>query len=55
MVAPLTGLTISVPAGGDSTVQTFSNAVAMNYGAAADNSCQGKTFSIPVTLTGVNS
>ena len=55
MVAPLTGLSISVPAGGNSTVQTYSNAVGMNYGAAADNSCQGKTFSIPVTLTGVNS
>ena len=55
MVAPLTGLSISVTAGGNSTVQTFSNAVTMSYGASADNSCQGLTFSVPVTLTGVNS
>jgi hypothetical protein len=55
MVAPLTGLSISVPAGGNSTVQTFNNAVAMNFGTTADNSCQGLTFSIPVSLTGVNS
>jgi len=29
--------------------------VQMSYGATADNSCQGKKFTIPVTLTGVNS
>src|SRR5262245_49612173 len=46
MPSALTGLSIAVPAGGDSTVQTFPNAVAMNYGAAADNSCQGLVFQI---------
>ncbi len=55
LVAPLSGLTIAVPANGDSVVQTFGSAVQMSYGATADNSCQGKTFSIPVSLTGVNS
>ncbi len=55
LVAPLTGLSIAVPAGGDSTVQTFANAVQMDLGGTADNSCQGKTFDLPVTLTGVNS
>ena len=55
LVAPLSGLSIAVPAGGNSTVQTYAGAVQMSYGATADNSCQGKTFSIPVSLTGVNS
>jgi hypothetical protein len=55
LVTPLTGLSISVPAGGNSTVQTFANAVQMTRGTTADNSCQGKTFELPVSLTGVNS
>ena len=55
MVAPLSSLSIVIPAGNDSAVLSYPNAVQMNYGAAADNSCQGKTFSIPVSLTGVNS
>jgi len=55
LVAPLSGLTVNVPAGGNTAVLTYSNAVQMSYGAAADNSCQGKKFTIPVTLTGVNS
>jgi len=55
MVAPLTGLSIAVPAGGNSTVQTYANAVQMNMGASADNSCMGKVFALPVSLTGVNS
>jgi hypothetical protein len=36
-------------------VQTFANAVAMNSGGSADNSCMGKVFELPVSLTGVNS
>ena len=55
LVAPLTGLSVSVPAGGNTGVLTYANAVQMSYGAAADNSCQGKKFTIPVSLTGVNS
>jgi hypothetical protein len=55
LVAPLTGLSVNVPAGGDTAVLTYANAVQMSYGAAADNSCQGKKFTIPVSLTGLNS
>jgi hypothetical protein len=55
LVAPLSGLSVNVPAGGNTAVLTYPNAVQMNYGAAADNSCQGKKFTIPVSLTGVNS
>jgi hypothetical protein len=55
LVAPLSGLSVAVPAGGNTGVLTYSNAVQMSYGAAADNSCQGKKFTIPVSLTGVNS
>jgi hypothetical protein len=50
----ITGQTIVIAAGADSAVLSYPNAVAMTRGGTADNSCQGKTFSIPVTLTGVN-
>jgi len=55
LVAPLSGLSVNVPAGGNTAVLTYANAVQMSYGASADNSCQGKKFSIPVSLTGLNS
>ena len=44
-------LSISVPANGTSDV-TVSNSVHM--GNASDNSCQGATFTIPVTLSGAS-
>jgi hypothetical protein len=55
LTAPITGQTIAVPANGDSAVLTYANGVSMTYGATPDNSCQGKTFTIPVSLTGINS
>jgi hypothetical protein len=54
LVAPITGLNVDIAAGGDSTTLTYAGAVHMSVGAAADNSCQGKKFTIPVVLTGVN-
>jgi hypothetical protein len=44
-------LTISVPASGTATV-SVSNSVHMSN--ASDNSCQGATFTIPVSLTGAS-
>jgi hypothetical protein len=55
LVAPLNGLSVNVPAGGNTAVLTYANAVQMSYGATADNSCQGRKFTIPVNLSGVNS
>ncbi|MFL5791004.1 MAG: hypothetical protein ACJ76A_05815 [Actinomycetota bacterium] len=55
MPTAITGQSIPVPAGGDSLVLTYPGAVHMSLGGSADNSCQGLVFSIPVTLTGVNS
>jgi len=55
MPSAITGQTIVIPAGNDSAFLTYPGAVHMNLGAGPDNSCQGLTFSIPVSLTGVNS
>ena len=46
------GLTLAVPANSTGTPFTLSGSVAMSD--ASDNACQGETFEIPVTLTGVN-
>jgi hypothetical protein len=54
LVAPITGLSVNIAAGGDSPTLTYAGAVHMSVGATADNSCQGKKFTIPVTLTGIN-
>jgi hypothetical protein len=53
LIATLSGLSINVPAGGDSSLQTFTNAVKMD-GPSAVDACQGKTFAVPVTLTGTS-
>lgn len=45
-----TSVSIVVPAGATSAVQTIANVVAM--GAAAQSACQGATLTIPLTLTG---
>ena len=55
MPSAITGLSVVIPANSDSSVLTYAGAVHMNLGAAADNSCQGLVFQIPVTLAGVNS
>lgn len=46
-----TGLTIDIPASGQ-TQTTLTGAASMTN--ASDNGCQGATFTIPVTLTGVS-
>jgi hypothetical protein len=46
------GLSIAVPANGTTSV-SVSNAVHMSN--ASDNSCQGATFTIPVSLNGASS
>lgn len=47
-----TGLSLSVPA---SSSATFTLADAASMSNASDNSCQGATFTIPVTITGASS
>jgi hypothetical protein len=43
------GLSIAVPAGGNSAITTFDNAAHMGNG--ADNSCQGAVIQIPVSIS----
>jgi hypothetical protein len=47
-----TGLSIAVPASGNSGVVTLNNAVQM--AASSDDGCQGATFTIPVDLAGAS-
>jgi hypothetical protein len=47
-----TGLTISVPASSTSALLSIPNVVSMAL--AAPDGCQGKTFDIPLTLTGAS-
>jgi hypothetical protein len=47
-----TGLTINVPANGDSGTVTLNNAAHMD--STSQNGCQGATFTIPVSLTGAS-
>jgi hypothetical protein len=48
-----TGLSISVPAGGDSALTTFPGAAHM--GSGAGDACQGQLFTIAATLAGTQS
>ena len=50
-VANQSGLTLDVAAGSAATF-TLTGSVAM--GSSSDTTCQGATFTIPVTLTGIS-
>ena len=50
MTTPL-AVTITVPAGG-STSTTVAGVVSMDN--SSDNSCQGATFTVPVTVSGAS-